>query len=662
MDYRADIDGLRALAVSVVILFHLDVSWLPGGFVGVDVFFVISGFLITSLIMRRIEAGDFSLANFYERRFRRIYPNLLIVVAATAVLGWIALMPETYRFFGRTTPWAALSVSNFAFIGGRGYFDPASIDKPLLHTWSLGVEEQFYLVFPWLLMLAARRRYCTARLIAASVALSLALSVTAGLANWAPSYFLLPTRFWELGMGALVAVLPLDALLTPLRRTILGLFGLAAILWACLSLSESDSFPGYLALAPVLGATALILANGSAVNRVMALAPFAWIGRLSYALYLWHWPLISVGAAVGFSTKDASTRIAVIALSLTLSFVGYYLWEMPVRRRQFLRTRRTLFVALSLSAALLVSAGILIFVARGFPQRLPKELFDVYENTRETSRLVLKQCPRDDSRPYSCPLGAKDSTRVSFIILGDSHSEAVASEIGVVAEQYGLHGLFLGKSGCKLLVQSATQKNQECVLQNEFSKEQFKKYNPELVILINYWPSLDKENGYTREGNGPVLTNNPFDKTLDFFGKTHIIVPFTVPVYDTIISRVSWHAWFRSRLGLSEVSYPTIPLEQYRGQQAPVQELLTIEKSKHTNLGIIDPAEVFCPNKICVSVLGGKPLYYDTDHLSHTGALLYASMFRGYFQELAQQLSDRPYETKPETTSDPAPPSNAGKN
>ena len=296
LGYRADIDGMRALAVIIVILFHLEVSWLPGGFVGVDVFFVISGFLITSLIARRIEAGNFSLIDFYERRFRRIYPNLLIVLAATTTLGWFALMPETYRLFGRTLVWASLSASNFAFVGGGGYFDPDSVTKPLLHTWSLGVEEQFYLVFPWLLILAVKRGYQMIWLIGGAIALSLALSIGATMIGWSASYFLLPTRFWELGIGALVAILPMGHRMTPLRRSALGLAGLAAIIWAALSLSESDSFPGYLALAPTLGAAALIVANGGVVNGLMALPPFAWIGRLSYALYLWHWPLISLAA------------------------------------------------------------------------------------------------------------------------------------------------------------------------------------------------------------------------------------------------------------------------------------------------------------------------------------------------------------------------------
>lgn len=259
-------------------------------------FFVISGFLITSLTARQIAENRFSLIDFYERRFRRIYPNLLTVLMVTAVLGLIAMVPLTYRPFGHSLIWATLSGSNFAFVGGNGYFDPDNLTKPLLHTWSLGVEEQFYPVSPWLLILAARRGYSTRWLIGLIVALSLALGVGAAVFNWAPSYFLLPTRFWELGIGALIAILPPSDRLSSPRWSILGIAGLLAIGWTALRLTKAAPFPDYLALAPTLGAAAAIWADGGLASRILSFRPFVWIGRLSLALYLWHWPLISIAA------------------------------------------------------------------------------------------------------------------------------------------------------------------------------------------------------------------------------------------------------------------------------------------------------------------------------------------------------------------------------
>lgn len=638
--YRADIDGLRALAVTVVILFHLDVSWLPGGFIGVDVFFVISGFLITSLIARRIEAGSFSLIDFYERRFRRIYPNLLIVLAATAILGWFALIMQTYQFFGRTLVWAALSASNFAFIGGHGYFDPGNITKPLLHTWSLGVEEQFYLVFPWLLMLAARRGYRMAWPIAGTVALSLILSIAAGIANWAPAYFLLPTRFWELGIGGLIAVLPLPDRLTSNGRAGLGVAGLAAIVWACLSLSETASFPGYLALAPVLGAAVLIVANGGPVNKVIALPPFAWIGRLSYALYLWHWPLISVGASLGLSPQDPTTRLAVIGLSLALSFIGYHLWEMPIRRRQLLSSRRVLFATLVVCVALLVAAGVAIFAAKGFPQRLPKEIAEVYLDTKKSAGLVMKNCPSDRTKPYSCPVGASGPAPVSFFVIGDSHSEAVAGEIGDLAARYGLRGLFFGKSGCKLFAEPATGSTMDCVGQHELSLSSYKAYNPELVIVISRWPDYLADDPTDKDVPARYRSaHDIFGHTLDVFGKSTVVTAPSVPTYNISIGEFGGRAWFRGRLGFSVPPVPTMPLAEYRRRQASVQGLLDTERREHPNLSVIDPASVLCPGDVCLSMIGNKPLYSDTNHLSEAGALLYAPLFEPYLAAVAQQLA-----------------------
>ena len=516
-----------------------------------------------------------------------------------------------------------------------------------MHTWSLGVEEQFYLVFPWLLMLAAKRGYRAAWLIAGVVALSLALSVAAGAMDWPASYFLLPTRFWELGAEALVAILPLYRL-APWQRTGLGVAGFAAIAWASLCLSESGSFPGYLALAPVLGAAALIVANGGPVNRVLALPPLAWVGRLSYALYLWHWPLISIGASVGLSAKDTTTRLLVVGLSLALSFVGYHLWEMPIRRRQLLPGRRSLFAVLAVSVALLVGVGIAIYSSKGFPQRLPSDIADIYVNTKTGSRLVMKNCPEDKSRSYACPVGAPEAKRISFFIIGDSHSEAVAAEIGDVAAQYGLSGLFFGQSACKLFAEPAINATRECLQQTELSMKSFKDDNPGLVIAVARWPDFLKDDCEDKElPTRYHAMQSVFGKTLSYFAPSKVVTAICVPTYDVNIAEFAGRAWFRGRMGLTVPAVPTLPLAEYRERQASVQALLDTEKLEHPNLSVVDPATVLCPDGVCLSMANGKPLYYDNNHLSHVGAVLYASLFKPYFAELAQRMANQPAAAEP---------------
>jgi peptidoglycan/LPS O-acetylase OafA/YrhL len=630
---------LRALSVIVVILFHLDVSWLPGGFVGVDVFFVISGYLITSLISKRIAAGTFSLIDFYERRFRRIYPNLIIVIVATMVIGWFTLMPEPYRFFGRTAVWAALSASNFAFMTGGGYFDPGSITKPLLHTWSLGVEEQFYLLFPWVLILAARRGWLQAAPIAVLVALSLALSIAAAWGGWANAYFLLPTRFWELGLGALIAVVPVDGHLTTARRTILGGLGLAAILWAAICLSESDSFPGYVALAPTLGAAMLIVANGGVVNRFLSLPPFTLIGRLSFALYLWHWPLISIAAGIGFLPTETGTRLFVATTSLLLSFIGYHAWEVPIRQHRLLVTRRRLFAALVVSVACIAGPGITIFSARGLPRRLPTELTELAETGPNGSRLIRNTCAAANSdQPYACPIGDLTAPHVSFVILGDSHSEAVAAEIGDIAGKYGLRGLYMGKGGCRSFVEPPTEKTAPCVRQNDFAVATYLAEKPELVLVIARWTAaLNGETGNETTDQTYRAISSTFGRTLDFYRNSRVVTALTVPEYDIDAPTARWNALIRQQIGLTPQPMPTISLDAYWKRQKTTASMLEEVAHAHDNLRIVDPTVALCPHAVCTSSSGGKLLYLDDDHLSHAGALLYAPLFEPYLADLASR-------------------------
>jgi peptidoglycan/LPS O-acetylase OafA/YrhL len=644
--YREDIDGLRALAVIAVILFHFEFSWLPGGFVGVDVFFVISGFLITSLIARQIAEGRFSLLDFYERRFRRIYPNLLIVLMMTAALGFIAMVPLTYRPFGRSLIWATLSGSNFAFIGGNGYFDPDNLTKPLLHTWSLGVEEQFYLVFPWLLIVAAKRGYHARRLIGGIVALSLALSICTAFANWSPSYFLLPTRFWELGIGALIAILPQSDGLSPSQRSALGIAGLLAIAWAAMRLSESDPFPGCLALAPTLGTAAVIWANGGLTGRILAFRPFVWIGRLSFALYLWHWPLISIAAGVGLPPTDAATRVAITAIMLTLSVAGYFLWEQPIRQRRLLRSRQTFFAVLALSAVVLVGIGAAIFEMRGLPQRLPKELVALDEATKRDSFVIAKRCPALATGELApCPLGDETAEKISFVIIGDSHAQAVAAEIGDLAKSYRLHGLYLGKAGCPPLARLTRTANSPCLQRYEYAASQIRDHNPDLVILISQWTALvgDPEGGYKTplfakgspiaESDRLSIVASALDETLAALGNRRIVTALTVPEYNGK-APVVWTRW-TERLGLPK-STTTLTLSGYWERQTYVNSLLHDAQARHQNLSIISPTPLFCPAENCIRTAGSDILYRDNSHLSHTGAQLYATLFEPFLAKLAK--------------------------
>ncbi len=331
---RADIDGLRALAVVPVVLYHFHVAPFGGGYVGVDVFFVISGFLITGLIHAEMRSGEYSLAAFYERRARRILPALFAVVAAAAVAALFLLFPADLRRFGESVAATALFVSNFDFWQQSGYFDAGAEAKPLLHTWSLAVEEQFYLLFPLLLGLfrSAGRRGLL--LLAGGLALaSFGFGLWAVRAYPAMAFYLAPARVWELMLGAILALAEVPR---PPRwiAEALSLLGLALLAVAVFAFSPDTPMPGANALLPCLGAALLIYANGAGdtlAARGLSLRPMVFAGLISYSLYLWHWPVFVFARYLRVAPLGAAETLALIALSVGLAVLSWRFVERPFR-------------------------------------------------------------------------------------------------------------------------------------------------------------------------------------------------------------------------------------------------------------------------------------------------------------------------------------------
>ncbi|MEO0761148.1 MAG: acyltransferase, partial [Pseudomonadota bacterium] len=328
--YRADIDGLRSIAVLPVVAFHFGIAAAPGGFVGVDVFFVISGYLITSIIARECAEGRFSLLDFYERRARRILPALFAMIAAVVVIGWFLFLPREFFDLAKSVGAATVFLANVLFYLSAGYFDAASYTKPLLHTWSLGIEEQFYIVIPLLFMALAWMGWKATAWIAAITVASLALSVATTEAMPQAAYYLLPWRAWELGLGALLALGVAPPLRTAAAREAAAAIGVVLILGAVVLLDKSVPFPGWAALAPCLGAALLIHAGAGGTTRVGAVLASAvpvWIGKLSYSLYLWHWPVVVFFVYREMRMPTLVEAAVLFAVSLALAFASLKLVE-----------------------------------------------------------------------------------------------------------------------------------------------------------------------------------------------------------------------------------------------------------------------------------------------------------------------------------------------
>lgn len=435
--YRPDIDGLRSVAVVPVVLYHAGVAWMPGGFVGVDVFFVISGFLITSILLSELDSGKLSIAKFYERRVRRILPALFVVMAATLGMGWLWMSPGQFLDLSGATLSVILFSSNVLFWRQTDYFAPASEENPLLHTWSLSVEEQFYLFFPLLLAAAWRlKKEAVFWLIAAATIASLCLSEWASRQMPVANFYLLPFRSWELGAGVLCAFLCRYREVTP--SNILAFLGLAAIVSSILLFDESTRFPSLYAAVPVIGTCLLLVYGGAATatGRLLSMPLLVGIGLVSYSAYLWHQPLFAIARirdAVGHPPPLVLS--ALVAATFVLAFLTWKFVEQPFRKggRFSLLPRRALFVGAMLASVPFLAIGLGGLQTAGFRDiwlaRHPQsnQTLAVIEEAfaARRHRVSKGECSfyaEDLTADVTAKLVACSSSKPVVVVFGDSHS------------------------------------------------------------------------------------------------------------------------------------------------------------------------------------------------------------------------------------------------
>ena len=439
--YRADIDGLRAVAVLGVVFFHAGLGF-PGGYVGVDVFFVISGFLITSLILKDLRNGSFSLLDFWERRARRILPALTVVVLAVLAAGWFLLLPSDYEVLGTQIIALVLFSSNIKFWRETGYFAEAAEEKPLLHTWSLSLEEQFYLFIPLLLILLYRFRKASwvAPVLLLGAVASFALSVYGSYRAPAATFFLLPMRGWELAAGSLLAfAAPLSR---PLVRSAMAWCGLAAVLLPFFFYSSGIRFPGLTALPPVAGA-ALLIWSGLRLpsttfqplpHRILALRPLVWIGLISYSLYLWHWPLFAFHKYLSFTPAPLPLALALVVASFVLAWLTLRFVERPFRSRSVIQTRQVAFGLSVLTMGALVCVSLLLWQSDGARGRLSQQALRYAEARLDfafISELTASDIPDEMLRLGSIgPLP-------KVLGWGDGHAMAIVPAVDAVCKELG---------------------------------------------------------------------------------------------------------------------------------------------------------------------------------------------------------------------------------
>ena len=653
LSYRPDIDGLRAVAVVPVVLYHFRVPGFGGGFVGVDVFFVISGFLITSLIFGEMRAGEFSILRFYERRVRRIFPALFTVVAATLAVGAATLFPRDLLRLAENAIATALFASNFDFWLQSGYFDVGADLKPLLHTWSLAVEEQFYLVFPALLrLLHTGRRRSLLGFVSALAVVSFALSIWAVSEHPSAAFYLAPYRTWELMLGAILALGEFPRPKSALLADALSLSGLAAIAWAVFGFTAATPFPGTNALFPCLGAAALIFSGATkgTIWRVLASRPFVFVGLISYSLYLWHWPVHVYSIYVSRAAAGWAWTSALIALSFCLALLSWWFVEQPFRRRQVFSRRAIFRYGGSATAATLVLCAVL-FAAHGFPQRFPANVQRILaeaDDIEPRRHECFNRSAQDVKLGHICTFGDARAPAPTFILWGDSHGDALLPAVDAAAARAGRKGLFVAHGRCPpLLNLSLTDEpTGRCAQLNDAALKLAMRTEIKEVILVARWAYYDQGDGYGPDANevrhlidlapparADVSQHASFARILERTvltllraGKKVIIVaPVPEPGFDVpeVLARdVEYGAGERQTLSASD----------YRARDGFV--LIALAKlHKKYGIPILDPATLLCVSADCVVQREGRPFYADHHHLSVFGAMQISGLFNQSFQD-----------------------------
>lgn len=642
-NYRPDIDGLRAVAVLAVVLHHLSASLVPGGYVGVDVFFVISGYLITRIISREMEEGTFTFARFYERRARRIFPALFAVLVVTLVAGYFLLLPSDYAATLRGALGTLFFASNIVFWRdmAAGYFAATDAGlNPLLHTWSLAVEEQFYVFFPVLLLLCYRyfRRHIVLILVVCAV-VSLAGAALLVQSKSVAVFFLSPFRVWELLAGSLLAFNAVPALKSRAVREVVAGAGLLAILVACLVYDAKTTFPGLAALAPVLGAAAIIHAGTSGpslAGRLLQWRPVVYIGLISYSLYLWHWPLIVlVRYAMGMEPITPYIPV-LLAASLALGSLSYHFIEQPFRRGMRV-TRKFVFSSSVVFASVLAIASAVGLARGGFEARFNPTVVKL--DQARSPQIPFVNCsekPIDSACIFGRSVG-----KPTMLLWGDSHLLAWAPALDESLVSQETRAVFANSSACPPMLGVNNAVKAICPAQN-LAVKNYLLANPDIktVVMSAFWSTYFREDGplTAQAGNPPArgidAAKNALASTIQWLRDNgrQVVLVGPVPVYDKSVPMALALEKATGRTHLHST------MDEQRKKHASFFEVVDGQVARGgASFRFLDPIQWLCAED-CMVMKDGVPLYRDSHHLSVAGAMaLEAHFSQGLMTVLAER-------------------------
>jgi peptidoglycan/LPS O-acetylase OafA/YrhL len=630
-----------------------------GGYIGVDIFFVLSGFLITGLIVDGMEKGTFSLAHFYERRARRILPALFAMCLLATIAAWFLFMPADYRSFARSEKGLAYFASNFVFAKNTGYFTETALIKPLLHTWSLAVEEQFYVLFPLLLSLIffLREKLHTTLFALVGGLLLVSLGLNLALVHSAPekTFYLLPTRAWELLMGSLVTLsLRRKILPGPALAEKLSFIGVALILYGIVFYDSNTVFPGFAAIIPVAGAALILWTNTphtTQTGRILSLrAPVA-IGLISYGLYLYHWPVLVF--AHYYLDRPLETFETLIALAgiFALAAASYKWIETPIRSGAVLKKRAHVFIVSAISLGLMAAAGIAGTKTHGFPSRFSGEVLQYAKGAGNAApgnggcgKLVQ---PENLNAQTVCKIG-DPSARPDFLVWGDSHASALAPAIRKIVEDKKLSGWMVTYDGCPALLnvrRTDTRIDTNCEEAGRKVLALIKDNSVKNVLMISRWDiyAFGGEDGGVEDGKRAPLVFAPKDGP-EQSGAAGMKSALTSTLEG--IRNTGAEPWAMRQVPPHLATIPTaLAKAVYFGRNPDdlarpypaLQDRLTFldETLAQSQVGTITPADLFCPDEgLCLVAHNKTPLYSDNNHVSVYGALWAESLFAPFFDTL----------------------------
>jgi peptidoglycan/LPS O-acetylase OafA/YrhL len=652
--YRPDIDGLRALAIIAVVCFHAFPSHLSGGFVGVDVFFVISGFLITQILNQQRQQDNFSLSAFYSGRIRRLFPALIIVLSACCTFGWVALLADEYKHLGKLTLASTVFVSNFVLWGETGYFDYAADAKPLLHLWSLGIEGQFYLLWPAVLWMASRARFSALGLCCGLMLVSLALNLVIAPQSPAHAFYSPVTRMWELLSGGLIAQLQQCKLnqsdsnasvsrLSAFKNNALPTIGLVLIVASAVMFDKDLSFPGIWAVVPVAGTILIIMAGEQAWlnRRILSRPVLVSIGLISFPLYLWHWPILSFAKIISGTRPPWEIQAALVTVAFGLAVITYRWVEQPLRFGKNLR-QKTHWLIVGMIA--LASTGSVIFLQDGFARR--------HQNQLVETQLADLKFDLPDTQHWYCANATPEGPRChatgpnpSVVVIGDSHALTIYTGLINRFKSKGeVVGLYGASDGCPplldVVIQDLGGDSRNCLIKgSQAIRRVISDPSIKQVILMSRGPMYTTAKGYGEveseqfgswalhfkdESRGTRTNKEVFAlglaRTLDALLSAGKKVTFLHDVPELGFDIRNCFSFrplaFSSRLmdpcAVSKSAFE----ERTQAYRLMVNQIL----AERPAVKVIDAAEALCDETWCYGSKDGVLLYIDDDHLSHRGA------------------------------------------